>query len=413
MRKFFTYALSMLFFFSAWSEEIKTEKNAFACAVDVVILEGSTISFCQGQPTSINASAGFAAYSWTGPQTGMTSALIPTSSGVYTVTAVDGIGCLSSASIAVTINPNPAGVIISSEGTLLCPGSSGTILSLTQPFATYLWGNGSSNSTFQATQAGTYSVICTDGNGCSGNSSITISQPNFTFNPSETTTVCNGSTATLVAGGGTSYLWSTGELGPTIVVSPVITTTYSVTITSGLCSQSFSQIITSETLPDSEIEDTFYIGVGDEVFINGPNDYTTYNWTPATDLTQYNSQDVTFIGSQSTQYTVNSSHTNGCMRSDDILVIVVQLTIPTGFSPNGDLVNDTFIIPELETYKGHITIFNRWGDKVFENSSYQNDWNGTCQTEFCLGKGPLPEGTYFYSIEVEKVHFDGFVTLKY
>lgn len=413
MRNFFLFGLSLLFFFSAWCEENKTEKNTFACAVDVVILEGSSISFCQGQPASINASSGFAAYSWTGPQTGMTSTLVPTNSGVYTVTAVDGVGCISNASITVTINPNPVGVIVSSEGTQLCPGSPGTTLSLTQAFTSYLWGGGSTNSTFQATQAGTYSVIVTDGNGCSGNSAITIFQPNFTLSPLGTTTVCNGSTATLVASGGTSYLWSTGELGPTIIVSPIASTTYSVTITSGLCSQVFSQEITTETLEDSEIQDTFYIGVGDVVFINGPDNYTSYNWTPATDLTLYTSQGATFTGSQSTQYTVNSSHTNGCMRSDDIWVIIIQLTIPTGFSPNGDFVNDTFVIPELETYKGDVTIFNRWGDKVFENSNYQNDWDGTCQTDFCLGKGPLPEGTYFYSIEAEKVHFDGFVILKY
>jgi len=59
-----------------------------------------------------------------------------------------------------------------------------------------------------------------------------------------------------------------------------------------------------------------------------------------------------------------------------------------------------------------VVIFNRWGDKVFKSESYQNDWDGSCQTEFCIGNGQLPEGTYFYTIDIESIHFDGFTTIK-
>jgi gliding motility-associated-like protein len=100
------------------------------------------------------------------------------------------------------------------------------------------------------------------------------------------------------------------------------------------------------------------------------------------------------------------------MRSDEIRVIVVNLTIPTGFSPNADNINDTFTIPELDAYKAKLQVFNRWGDLVFESNDYQNDWDGTCKSGFCLGSGPLPEGTYFYTIEIENIQFDGFTTIK-
>lgn len=383
-----------------------------SCTIDVTILEGNSISFCQGEFSTINASSGFVSYAWSGPQTGTTPSLAPTVSGQYVVTAVDGIGCVSTDTIQVTIHPNPIGVIVSSEGTSLCPGDAGTNLSLTQAYASYLWGGGSTGSTLLVNQGGTYTVNIIDFNGCEGNSSITISQPVFDLAPLGTTTVCNVSTATLIASGGTSYLWSTNETGPTIVVSPAVTTNYTVTISNGTCTQTLNETITKVSVPDSEIQDTFFLAEGDVVFINGPSNYTTYSWTPAQDLSQYTAQGATFWGTNSIQYTVQSSHTNGCMRNDQIWVIIVKLTIPNGFSPNGDLVNDTFVIPELETYKGKVTLFNRWGDKVFESDHYMNDWDGTCQTGLCAGDGPLPEGTYFYSIEVENVHFDGYTTLK-
>lgn len=402
-----------MFCLSALAESTPgTFAKKLICAVDVSILEGSSISFCQGEFNTINASSGFVSYTWSGPQTGNTPSLAPTVSGQYVVSAVDGIGCVSTDTIQVTIHPNPIGVIVSSEGTSLCPGDAGTNLSLTQAYASYLWGGGSTGSSLLVNQGGTYTVHITDFNGCEGNSSITINQPVFDLSPLGTTTVCNGSTATLIASGGTSYLWSTGETGPTIIVSPSTTTNYTVTISNGTCTQTLSETITKVTMPESEIQDTFFLAEGDVVFVNGPSDYTTYNWTPTVNLSQYNAQGATFEGEYSTAYQVASSHTNGCSRLDSIWVIILKLTIPTGFSPNGDLVNDTFVIPELDTYKGKVTLFNRWGDKVFESDHYLNDWDGTCQTGLCLGEGILPEGTYFYSIEVENVHFDGYTTLK-
>lgn len=391
---------------------IFVSENILACTSDVTILEGTTISFCQGQGGTINASAGFVSYAWTGPQTGMNSSMTPNQSGQYIVTAMDDLGCVSSDTIYVTINSNPIAVIFSSEGSQICQGGNGTTLSLTQAFASYQWDTGSNASSIQISQGGTYTIQVVDFNGCTGNSSITISQPIFTLTNASNSSVCNGSSLNLSANGGTSYSWSTGETNSTIVVSPSVETNYSVTISNGNCTETLSQLITVEEMPISSITDTFYIASGDNVFINGPDGYTSYNWAPQQDLSTYSSQGAIFSGSQTTNYTIISSNSNGCIRTDSVIVIVIALTIPTGFSPNGDYVNDAFEIPELTKYKAKLVVFNRWGDKVYENDHYQNDWNGTCQTPFCLGSGTLPEGTYFYSIDIEKVHFDGYTTIK-
>ena len=91
----------------------------------------------------------------------------------------------------------------------------------------------------------------------------------------------------------------------------------------------------------------------------------------------------------------------------DTAVVAVQvecfidLIIPEGFSPNGDGVNDTFEILGLEDYPGNkIAIYNRYGHKVFESEEYQSDWDGRSSGALTLGSGYLPEGTYFFVLEL-------------
>lgn len=68
-----------------------------------------------------------------------------------------------------------------------------------------------------------------------------------------------------------------------------------------------------------------------------------------------------------------------------------EISVFTGFSPNGDGINDAFRIDGLARYPNHkISIFNRWGNKVLYTENYQNDWRGTHNGQ------DLPDGTYFY-----------------
>jgi gliding motility-associated-like protein len=81
----------------------------------------------------------------------------------------------------------------------------------------------------------------------------------------------------------------------------------------------------------------------------------------------------------------------------------IDVLIPEGFSPNNDGVNDTFTIIGLEDYPSHkLSIFNRWGHKVFEATNYQNDWDGTSQSILTLGAEVLPKGTYYYVLQLEE-----------
>ena len=84
--------------------------------------------------------------------------------------------------------------------------------------------------------------------------------------------------------------------------------------------------------------------------------------------------------------------------------------VPNVFTPNGDGLNDTFIIPCTEEYPGStLLVFNRWGDEVYRSNDYRNDWAGTYREDL------LPLGTYFYILTLndkDKTVKDGYVYLQ-
>ena len=76
------------------------------------------------------------------------------------------------------------------------------------------------------------------------------------------------------------------------------------------------------------------------------------------------------------------------------------ITVPTGFTPDGDGINDIFVIPGIEENSiVSLQIFNRYGNVVYTNGNYQNDWDGTSSKSGL----DLPDGTYFYVLEVNAV----------
>lgn len=90
--------------------------------------------------------------------------------------------------------------------------------------------------------------------------------------------------------------------------------------------------------------------------------------------------------------------THGCYEHSMVFInVVASSIIPSGFTPNGDGINDTWVVPYLQACpNAHVTIFNRWGSKVFETKKnyYEHPWTGKSKTG-----GELPMGTYYYVIE--------------
>ena len=77
-------------------------------------------------------------------------------------------------------------------------------------------------------------------------------------------------------------------------------------------------------------------------------------------------------------------------------------SIAGGFSPNNDGIDDIWIIKRPYGTVIAVKVFNRWGNEVYSNSNYQNDWKGKGVSNF-IGED-VPEGTYYYIVEATDIN---------
>ncbi len=82
-----------------------------------------------------------------------------------------------------------------------------------------------------------------------------------------------------------------------------------------------------------------------------------------------------------------------------------RLNVPSTFSPNGDGVNEFWIIQGVKDFRNNeLSVFNRWGSLVFHQKPYDNNWNGKASTNV-MGADDLPEGTYYYVLVLDNKNF--------
>jgi gliding motility-associated-like protein len=106
-----------------------------------------------------------------------------------------------------------------------------------------------------------------------------------------------------------------------------------------------------------------------------------------------------------------------CTQQEIIIDVGGDLNIYSGISPNSDLFNEKWIIQNIEslpeTKSNHVSIFNRWGDVVFEVDNYDNNQNVFIGLNKSGDK--LSSGIYFYKIEFSSglKTQTGYLTLKH
>ncbi|MGV3609755.1 MAG: tandem-95 repeat protein, partial [Fluviicola sp.] len=90
--------------------------------------------------------------------------------------------------------------------------------------------------------------------------------------------------------------------------------------------------------------------------------------------------------------------------------------IPQAFTPDGDGTNDEFVIGGIDLFPNNtITVFNRWGNVVFEAEKYDNTWRGNSNSQLNIGGDELPTGTYYYIFDTGTTEYGvlkGYVYLK-
>ncbi|WP_299390935.1 T9SS type A sorting domain-containing protein [uncultured Gelidibacter sp.] len=295
--------------------------TVFSVDASVKANAGQDTEICQGTTTTLTATGG-STYLWS---TGATTASIkvsPSETTTYTVTAYDASGNNSDTDdVIVTINPLPtvdAGQDVSVN--------SGESVTLTATGAeTYKWSNGATGAsiTVNPTATQTYTVIGTS-NGCEATDTVTVTVQNSTevvANAGTDQTICEGTSATLTATGGSTYLWSTGATTASIKVSPSETTTYTVTAydASGNNSDTDDVIITVSPLPTVDAGKDVSINSGESVTLTATG-AETYRWSNGA-----TGASITVNPTAAQTYTVTGT-SNGCEATDTVTVTILNST---------------------------------------------------------------------------------------
>lgn len=136
---------------------------------------------------------------------------------------------------------------------------------------------------------------------------------------------------------------------------------------------------------------------GTTVSINGITSAPDHNWEPAF-LFSNPSLLSTFIEITETITITLTATENGCTLSDQMTIFISdELFIPNMFSPNGDDVNELWVIEGIEEYPNNsVRIYDRWGQEVFQSTGYslKKAWDGK------LRSGVVTEGVYYYIIQL-------------
>jgi len=396
----------------------------------------TTLNICAGNSTSYKlqatVSAGYSApnYQWQvnanglgwNDVTGATSIamiLNETAAGTYQYRLSVGDGALSAncriVSDLITITVKDASEAIALNSGPLCVTDQLTLNA--SGGVSYLWsGPGGYTSTAQApvienvslTQAGLYTVIVTTDEGCTATASTTVvigSRP--VAKVSDNVSVCEGTATILHASGGQSYVWSpsAGLSDPSIgnpIANPLITTTYTVSVTDNAYSCPSIATVTVSVLKGAVANagpDKTTVK-GNSVQLDGSVSGTdvSYYWTPVDYLNDASLLKPTAVPEKNITYTLHAISGTGCTSTVDQMNITVygKIVIPNTFSPNGDGINDVWNVAALDTYaNASVSIFNRYGSLVYKSAGYTNPWNGTRNGE------QLPVGTYYYLIDLK------------
>ncbi|MCC6576061.1 MAG: gliding motility-associated C-terminal domain-containing protein, partial [Flavobacteriales bacterium] len=330
---------------------------------------GPDTTLCTGQGLVLDAGNPGSTYLWsTGAST---QTIAPSQSGTYTV-VVTNAACQVMDSIAVMLLPGPIDALndateCEGEPVMLDAGNQG---------CTYAWSTGATTRTLSPATPGTYTVLVTTAQGCSGTFDAVVAfvpWPEVDLGPD--TALCQGDVLTLDAGNpGAGYSWSTGATTRTIDV--VQNGTYSVTVDNGHCI--VSDAVTAgfnprpSALPTHRIftcleEDPHY------VVIDAGNSGSSFDWSSG------QASQVILAGAYG-WYFVDITNTFHCDLRDSVQVSEFcppSIYVPNTFTPNADGINDTWGPVGRNVASLELIVFDRWGGVLWQTNSPTDQWDGT------------------------------------
>ncbi len=331
-----------------------------------------------------------ATFLWSTGATTQDISVNPIQTTQYYVTIQNACG-IAIDSTVVYVNPLPNA--FAGSDTSICKGDSVTLYAIGGAY--YLWNIGYDNDSIVVSPAVStnYIVTVTDINSCSNSDDVNVEvYPLPQINTSGDSLICEGYFTTLIASGGSSYLWNTGDTMSEIHVNPHINQNYTVTVSNIYGCEGTSQLSVSVSPApvitisgDFDIEKPVLIGQL-LTFTALPDIYDLYNFYINNNLEQ-SSLSNTFVSNllNNTDIVTVIAYENECPSLTDSIIIKVK-EVPNAFTPfNKDGKNDIF------AEGTDLTILNIWGQLLYRGTE---GWNGEYK-----GQRVNP-GTYYYIITI-------------
>ena len=419
------------------------------------IMDSSACNSSIGSISGITASGGVEPYTWNWfDGTSLIDSvqnLSGVAAGSYTVLITDSLGCSDSSGVfnvvdAISVTINSSALTLDSAS---CGISNGSIDNLlvsggTAPY-TYSWSDGSvvvsSSLNVDSLAVGNYSLTVTDANLCSvqlgpieiyGASAPQIDLSTAISNPN--CNEANGEIAGGIINGGTqpfAYSWTYNgtAFSDSLNINQLDTGSYVLTVTdAGGCSDVESVTLVNGNVGNVNAVDDNYITAQDVAIQTSPSDNDVAGSNPiligsSLNGTMSNSFFYTpnngYFGMDSVQYYICDAV---CVNVCDTATIFIEVTeerpikIHTGFSPNGDDINETFHIENIELYpENELVIFSRWGDQVYAAQPYNNEWDGSSEaTGIKLSGNKVVDGAYYFILKLtpDSEPINGFIDLR-
>ncbi|MBS1771540.1 MAG: gliding motility-associated C-terminal domain-containing protein [Bacteroidetes bacterium] len=356
-----------------------------------ITLTGDTV-VCQGKQLQISTTltpAG-STCTWVGPS-GFSSTTpnvtIPNVSaaqaGTYVITATYN-GCTTKDSLrfyVIYTNMNFG------NDTSVCNADS-IILSAASIPGTYLWQDGSTKSTYTATQSGKYYVTVSTSS-CTATDTINVNFIKLQLNLGSDTLICDNKPITLSAKDTyDTYKWNTGQTTSSI---EAVSGRYWLMVSKGPC-------VARDTIDITAIDAAFDLGK-DQIVCKGkiaeliPRSHpdSKYLWEDGTTVQIHR---VNASG----MYSVTVTNVCGVYK-DSVYVSFIECDceplVPTAFTPNADGLNDMFY-PKIKCDPQSYTfaVYNRWGQEVFKTNNKNEKWDGRLKGQ------PAEVGVYYYYIKM-------------
>ncbi|MEO5591420.1 MAG: gliding motility-associated C-terminal domain-containing protein [Chitinophagaceae bacterium] len=352
-----------------------TVSSASAVSISV----GPDRTKCNTDTIHLQAPVGFLNYTWSpayaiSATSGQEVIVNPKVDTLYTIIVEKAGGCFGYDSIKITVKHSPA--IQLGNDTSFCAGDS-AVLNAGNTFNDYLWSNGAISQQLSVFNANTYSVMATTIDGCKTYDTIKIITVfvNPVVKLDNDSTLCTETKKILSPGNFSSYQWQDGSNGPSYSVTAL--GKYYVKVTDSHHCTSSDTIIINRLAPGPSKflpPDTGLCNYGGKLELKPTRSYNQYLWSNgATTAT------INII--QPGIYWLQATDEHNCAGKDSIIVraedCMIGFYVPSAFSPNHDGKNDIFrplLFGNIKSY--HFTIYNRWGQLVFDATDPAKGWDG-------------------------------------